>query len=114
MVVRRSQMSHEQREKMRGGDGVIQITNLLESGKLPHGRLLAELTIPPGASIGVHAHGEETEYFIILSGQGLVADNGTDTMVSAGDLVSTGGGATHGIRNTTTEPLRLIALILSH
>lgn len=114
MVVRRSEMTQESREKMRGGEGPVQITNLVDPAKLPHGRLLAELTLPPGSSIGVHAHGSETEYFILLSGEAVVADNGTDRVVAPGDLVITGGGATHGIRNTGVEPVRLIALILTH
>ena len=114
MVTRRSEMTVEQRERMRGGAGVVRITNLVDPAKLPHARLLAELLLPPGASIGAHAHQAETEYFVILEGRGVVYDDGVDTEVGAGDVVATGGGAAHAIRNTGPGPLRLIALILSH
>jgi mannose-6-phosphate isomerase-like protein (cupin superfamily) len=114
MVIRRSQMQAETREKMRGGEGRIGITHLVPPGEVPHGRLLAEIEIPPGASIGVHRHDAETEYFILLSGRGVVDDNGTEREVGAGDVVVTGGGATHGVRNTAADPLRLVALILTH
>ncbi len=92
MVVTRNQMVVETRERMRGGEGCIAITNLIPPAEVPHGRLLAELEIPPGASIGVHQHGSETEYFIILSGRAVVDDNGSPRDVAAGDVVVTGGG----------------------
>ena len=114
MVIRRSEMRTERRERMRGGEGIVSVTSLVGSGDLPHGRLLADLSIPPGAGIGEHEHGAETEYFIIHGGRGIVVDSGVEREVSAGDVVVTGGGATHSIRNASDQPLRLIALIITH
>ena len=113
-MIRRSEMQTEHREKMRGGDGTISITTLVRSEELPHGRLLADLEIPPGAGIGEHEHGAETEYFIVHGGRGIVVDNGVEREVAAGDVVVTGGGASHSVRNTSDKPLRLIALIITH
>ena len=107
-------MRTETREKMRGGAGSVSITNLVSPDELPHGRLLADLEIPPGAGIGEHEHGAETEYYIIHGGRALVVDNGVEREVSEGDVVVTGGGAKHSIRNASDKPLRLIALIITH
>jgi mannose-6-phosphate isomerase-like protein (cupin superfamily) len=114
MVIRRSAMRTEHRDRMRGGEGTVSVTSFVAPGDLPHGRLLAELEIPVGGSIGEHEHGAETEYYVILSGRGVVADGGVQTEVSAGDVVVTGGGASHSIRNSSAEPLRFVALIITH
>ncbi len=112
MVTRRNSMRSQVRAEMRGGTGSVKITNLVD--ELPHGRLLAEITIPPGGSIGEHTHDEETEYYIITSGTGVVVDDGVEVDVSPGDVVTTGGGATHSIRASGQSPLVFIALIIIH
>jgi len=114
MVIRRSEMPTERRDKMRGGEGTIGITTLVNARDLPHGRLLADIEIPPGASIGLHEHGAETEYFVIHGGKGVVVDGGVEREIGEGDVVVTGGGASHGIRNPFDRPLRLVALIITH
>jgi mannose-6-phosphate isomerase-like protein (cupin superfamily) len=114
MVIRRSDMKAERRESMRGGAGAVTITNLVRPEDIPHGRLLADLSIPPGAGIGVHEHGAETEYYVIHGGRGIVVDDGVEREVGAGDVVVTGGGASHSIRNDSDQPLRLIAIIITH
>jgi mannose-6-phosphate isomerase-like protein (cupin superfamily) len=114
MVIRRADMQTEHREKMRGGRGTISITNLVKPADVPHARLLADIEIPPGASIGEHEHGAETEYYIIHGGRAIVVDSGVEREVTAGDVVVTGGGASHSIRNASDKPLRMIALIITH
>lgn len=111
MVIRRADMRSETRERMRGGLGAVEITHLVE--QLPHGRLLADLTIPPGGSIGEHPHEAETEYYMIRSGAGVVTDNGVEVTVGPGDVVVTGGGASHSIRALEGSALLLTALIIT-
>ncbi|MDR3139957.1 MAG: cupin domain-containing protein, partial [Treponema sp.] len=72
MVIHRNEMKVEEKEKMRDGNGTVQFTYFAESGTQKNARMLAELTLPPGASIGYHQHDAETEYFFILSGNGTV------------------------------------------
>jgi mannose-6-phosphate isomerase-like protein (cupin superfamily) len=114
MVIRRSEMPTESRDRMRGGEGTIGVTTLVNASQLPHGRLLADLEIPPGAGIGLHEHGAETEYYVIHGGRGIVVDDGVEREIGEGDVVVTGGGASHSIRNHSDKPLRLIALIITH
>ena len=105
MVTRRNLMKTEVKEKMRGGEGRAELVHLVNCENEKNIRLLAELTLQPGCSIGSHSHETETEYFIILSGSGMVNDNGVETPVQAGDVIITGNGASHSISNTGVVPL---------
>lgn len=111
MVTHRNQMKVEQKEKMRGGEGVTTLVHFADPSGMKHHRLVAEITLPPGASIGEHKHDEEIEYYIILEGKGIVVDNGVDVEVGPGDVVATGDGASHSIRNHGTVPLKFHAFI---
>ena len=113
MVIRRNEMKTEVKENMRGGDGSAALLYLADCEKEKNIRLLAEVTLEPGSSIGKHSHENETEYYIILSGSGTVDDNGTETQVKTGDAVITGGGAYHSVANTGTVPLVLHAVIVT-
>jgi mannose-6-phosphate isomerase-like protein (cupin superfamily) len=114
MIIRRNEMKNEIKEKMRGGNGSAHLTHLVDCEKEKNVRLLTEITLPPGASIGNHSHESEAEYFFILSGSGTVNDNGADTPVNAGDTVITKDGASHSIANTGDVPLVFHAVIVTY
>jgi mannose-6-phosphate isomerase-like protein (cupin superfamily) len=114
MVVKRSEMKTDKKEKMRDGEGITAFTYLVDCEKEKNVRMLAELTLLPGASIGNHAHDAETEYYVILSGSGLVNDNGAEVQVKTGDAIITGNGASHSIKNTGNVPLVFHAVIVTH
>lgn len=112
MVIQRKEMKTETKEKMRGGEGSVFFTYIVDEDKIPHGRLMAEVVLKPGCSIGEHPHEKETEYYIILRGTGTVNDDGVSKAVHPGDVVITGGGASHNIVNTGTEDLVFHAVII--
>ena len=114
MVIKRSAMKTEKREKMRDGAGVAEITYLADAEKEKNSRLFAEITLNSGCSIGYHQHLNETEYFFVVSGKGIVNDDGKDAEVNAGDTIITGNGASHSIKNTGTGPLVLHAVIITN
>jgi len=114
MIIHRNAMKVELKERMRDGEGTTTLVHLVDGSTMKNARLLSEVTLPPGASIGEHRHDSETEYYIILEGTGLVKDNGVDTPIKAGDVVVTGDGASHSIKNSGTEPLKLIAVIITY
>ena len=109
MIIKASKRIFETRHEMRGGKGDVNLAMLPGEALAPHLRLLSEITIPPDAGIGTHAHNGETEYFYIIEGAGTVNDNGTTAKVQPGDVVVTGGGALHKIENHSGAPLRLTA-----
>ena len=114
MVIRRNGVKTEVKEKMRGGEGNAVITHIVNCENEKNIRMLAEITLQPGCSIGDHSHENETEYYVILSGEGTVNDNGVTVPVKPGDAVITGNGAAHSIGNTGAVPLVFHATIVTY
>ena len=104
----------EYREHMRGGDGVVVITNYINgpeelNGK---GRLFAKITLNPGCSIGYHVHEGDSELFYIMKGTAEYNDNGQVRTVTAGDVTICPAGEGHGIANKTEDIVELTAVIV--
>ncbi len=114
MIIKQEEMAREIRPKMRGGEGEIELIHIVSPDKLKNARLLSYINIPVNASIGRHEHVNETEYYIILEGNGKVLDDGVEKNISAGDVVVTGGGASHSIYNTGVVTLKMIAVIITY
>ena len=74
------------------------------------GRILT-LTLPAGASIGLHTHTGNCEIIHVLSGSGVCHDDGADVPLTAGMTHYCPEGHTHGIDNTGAEPLVLFAVL---
>ena len=99
--------------RVREGKGLIQMKDLTDAaGLYNHGRLFAHVTVNPGCSVGDHPHDHETEFYYILSGEGVFNDNGTEVVLRPGDIAATGYGEVHGIENRSDQPLEMIALIV--
>ena len=114
MVINRKEMKIEIKERMREGDGSTQLTYLLDGSTQKNARMFAEITLNPGCSIGYHRHDSETEYYFILSGTGIVNDDGKDVQVAQGDSIITGNGASHSIKNNGAVPLVFHAVIVTY
>ena len=114
MVIRRNEMKVEEKVRMRDGEGTTCITHLVDTSNEKNVRILAEFTLNPGCSIGYHQHEKETEYFFILSGEGMVNDDGKEVPVKQGDSIITGNGASHGIKNTGSVPLVFHGVIITY
>ena len=93
------------------GKGEITIKHILGAGELNANDMYAQVTIPPGCSIGYHEHHGNTETYHILQGEALYNDNGTETKVGAGTTTFCPDGEGHSIENCGTEDLVFIALI---
>ncbi len=97
---------------LRGGNGKTAVKTLFKESEMGGGfNLCAELTVEPGASLGLHEHVGETEIYYIVKGTGIVEDDGVKTQVKPGDAVVTGGGGKHCIENNGSEPLVFFAVI---
>ncbi|MFE0176170.1 cupin domain-containing protein [Streptomyces sp. NPDC059002] len=66
--------------------------------------------VPPGGLSGEHRHTRTEEMYILLTGEGEALLNGSPHPVRAGELILTGLGATHALRNTGTEDLSWLTL----
>jgi mannose-6-phosphate isomerase-like protein (cupin superfamily) len=114
MVIHRNEMKKEDKEKLRDGKGTTHFTYLLDAANEKNARMFAELTLAPGDSIGYHDHKSETEYYFVLSGTGLVNDNGKEVTVGPGDSVITGNGDAHSVTCTGSVPLVFLAVIVTY
>jgi len=114
MVRRSNEKNVEFKPAPFGGVGDITVRHLVSgpAEMYEKGRVFAHSTLEPGCGIGYHVHENESEIYYIYSGSGEMDDNGTVVPVSAGDVTFTFAGQGHALRNTGTEPLEFIALIL--
>jgi mannose-6-phosphate isomerase-like protein (cupin superfamily) len=113
MVKRNASYEVLRRERMRDGDGVVVIENLLTPAQLyDKGRLFAKLSLEPGSSIGYHVHEGEMESFYIIGGEAEYNDNGQTVTLLPGDTALTQSGEGHSIKSIGNTPLELLALIL--
>jgi len=113
MVRFRKDMRTEVKHQLRGGKGCVDFTHILENGELnSSSRLVANLKLDPGSSIGVHEHINEEEIYYVLSGKGILSENGIETEISAGDVALTKNGGSHSIENRSDTALEMLAIIL--
>ncbi len=66
--------------------------------------------IAPGAEISPHIHAGQTETFYILAGEALCTMGEDEVAFGAGSCGVAPAGVRHGLRNTGTEPVELLAL----
>ncbi len=100
-------------EKMRGGNGTVEITHFASPEELnDKGRLFANITLKPGCSIGYHVHETDSELFYIMKGEVLYNDNGVECVLSAGDVMVCPAGTGHAIANNGQEDAEVCAVIV--
>jgi len=114
MTNHRNEMKTEIKEDLRGGKGPVHFTYLADIANEKNLSMFAEVSLAPGSSIGYHIHETNAEYYIILSGSGIVNDNGVETQVKTGDSIITKEGAGHSITNTGNVPLVFHAIIVNN
>ena len=113
MIRKKSETTTQVREHVQGGKGKGDFTALVTPDELRgHGRLFNRIVLEPGASIGEHDHTKDFEVYYILSGKGLVNDNGKEIVVEEGDVIYTADGAKHSIENIGDGVLDFLAVVL--
>ena len=104
----------EDRKGLYGGPGEVTINHYYnQSDMLDKARLCAQVTFEPGVGIGMHAHTGEAEFYYVLEGE-LVSVNpdGSETAFVKGDMMFTGGGNTHSVRNDSDKPAKMLAIVV--
>ena len=76
-------------------------------------RLVAEIILRPGHSVGMHPHGPDAEIYYMLSGElvSISADGGEEPFLP-GDTMLTGGGDSHSVRNDSGEDAKMFAIVM--
>lgn len=69
---------------------------------------LAEEMLPPGCAVTPHHHRDLEEIYYVVSGAGLMTVGENSREVGAGDAVYIPRGQRHSLKNTGTDPIKLI------
>ncbi|MDR1044558.1 MAG: cupin domain-containing protein [Candidatus Adiutrix sp.] len=103
------------RQGVQGGQGQVVSRHPFNADNRPENtcfKMVGQMTLPPGASVGEHTHTADEEIYLIVSGRGLYTKNdGSTREVGPGDLTMTRKGERHGLANIGPEALHFIAVI---
>lgn len=98
---------------LRGGQGISWVKALITGGERLEGvTFVAFVRIEPGSSLGYHQHHDDGEIYYIVSGSGDFYTSPDESIpVKAGDMTYLLPGQRHGITNTSTEDLVMLAMV---
>lgn len=115
MYKKSSEIKSDIRSNVRGGSGDVAFRHLFTQDELG-GRidLLAEITLEPGQSIGVHPHETNGEAYYICQGSVTVTEDDESRVLSVGDAEFCADGHSHSIRNHTEKIAKFLAVIVSN
>ncbi len=82
-------------------------TTLFESERL----LVGLNAFEPGQEHALHAHTGQDKAYLVVEGQGLFLLDGQDLPMQAGDLLVAPEGVAHGVRNTGSGRLLVLAVL---
>jgi 2-deoxy-scyllo-inosamine dehydrogenase (SAM-dependent) len=102
------QVAHE-------GEGEIEAVRIVTAADLVGGcNFIDYVELPPGTSVGDHEHAlDEEEFYLVLSGSGVMRLGDDCFPVGPGDLVRNPPGGLHGLVNTGPSTLKLFVFELS-
>ena len=94
------------------GSGPLECAVLLEQDETAMKRVkfVHRDVLPPGTSIGSHAHENDEEYYIFTKGKGVMILDGREHAVEAGELTAVFPGGSHGVRNDSDDELHLLVI----
>ena len=113
MIKRKESREILEMKNAKGGLNSLFADELLKGDEfLGAGRLFNIVTFPPKSSMGYHIHENESETYVVLKGEGIYNDNGTEVEIKAGDVTYCAPGESHGLENKSDEDLVIAALII--
>ena len=99
-------------EQVEGGIGRMQRDRLLGGDQL--GGIcsyVAQISLEPGCSIGIHQHVGDSEMYFITAGAATYTENDVEYRVEKGDVLYCPDGSFHGILNSGEDMLSFVAVI---
>lgn len=115
MIFKVENMKQERREAFAGGLGGGDCLHAIApGGRVPDSRFhqASRVELDPGSIVGEHVHPGNEEIYWILSGSGVFRDDGIETPANPGDMLLTLKGHRHGLRNTGSERLVFLAVVV--
>ena len=113
-MIRTSDDFRLEKRRIGGGSGELELRHRLEGSEtFGKCRLCAEITLLPGQSIGEHKHEIEAEIYYMLEGELIsIGQDGSEAVFRKGDIMMTGGGASHSVRNDSDTPAVMLAIVM--
>jgi len=114
LIIREREIQKVCKSNMRGGEGDVGLAFSVGPDNPAQGtsyKMVATVTLDPGASVGYHVHEDDEEMYHILSGNGTYDDNGQEIEVGPGDVMICPNGQGHSIRNTGSDILIFFAVV---
>jgi len=100
---------------LKDGSGGADMTHILAGDELPeNASLMAFIDLDPGADVGYHKHECDNELYYIMEGEGEYTENGEVFSVSAGTATMVYAGDYHGIKNTGSGKLKMLAVVINN
>ena len=113
MVLRSSDRLTSNIPNLRGGHGVVHKLDYNLRTKPTHMKLLSDIYLDSGCSIGTHIHQDEYEIFICCEGELVLLDNGIESILHSGDISICLPGESHSISNHTAQTAHFYAIIIT-
>lgn len=112
MIKKAYEVAPDVAENVRGGKGTVYAHKLLDFFPGSAIKSVGLVRLEPGASVGLHSHHDEEDFYFCISGTGVVVDNGVEQPFSAGVLQITRDGESQAIRNTGETELVFLGALL--
>lgn len=113
MMIKKENIKKIKLEKPRNGQGIMFLNAYLSNNELQNSMTgFNMMELQECGEIGYHQHKGDEEIYFIISGKGIVKDNGVEMEVGEGDLIYTKDEEWHGLKNIGNEALKFIAFIV--
>lgn len=114
MLKKRDEQRVQMRDRICGGCGAAKILKVFEVDEtFGRVKLCDHVILPPGVSFGPHAHTDDVEIYYVLKGEIISGPPGKGQRMQAGDASITGNGEIHCLKNVSSEPAELLAIIIN-
>lgn len=112
-MIKTREMQTQTEEYNKDGKRAFTLYNLKEfEGINDKIRQFSYVVLDVGEEVPFHEHHGNAENYYIISGEGVYNDNGKEIPINAGTVTFTPSGEGHALKNTGTEPMTFIALVL--
>ena len=113
MIKKFDERVQSERIEMKGGAGSALLREIVSKSEMyDKCRLFTTITLKENCGIGYHQHENESEIFVVISGQAIYNDNGNEQVVKVGDVMVCASGEGHSIRNEEKDDCSFVALIV--
>lgn len=96
-------------EAIHGGEGLCRHAEIFGDKDIDAPvKFINYTVVPPRCSFGMHKHGSDNEFYIVLSGEGEYMQDSETARVKKGDIIMNAPFASHCIVNTGGEDMALL------